>query len=216
MQSFFFWRNWSREYKIFWHILIILFLGSLAFMWSGYFLVPEGLTEWHTHQAQKTVESVTHTFESGNFEFAVPIESYSILEYFYAGPLQINTVSSYIGVVVLAIMSILIFAVITTFQRFWYYVGTGLLVLFIVSMRLDVLELFGQRNFIPTIAAVIVFVSVSFYFNAFNTTANFTVRILSFLLLTVGLGSTIHFFAAVEHPFYTCQSAALFLHFCLR
>lgn len=201
MQSFFFWRNWSREYKIFWHILIILFLGSLAFMWSGYFLVPEGLTEWHTHQAQKTVESVTHTFESGNFEFAVPIESYSILEYFYAGPLQINTVSSYIGVVVLAIMSILIFAVITTFQRFWYYVGTGLLVLFIVSMRLDVLELFGQRNFIPTIAAVIVFVSVSFYFNAFNTTANFTVRILSFLLLTVGLGSTIHFFAAVEHPF---------------
>ena len=120
-------------------------------MWSGYFRVPQGLTDWHTRQAQKTVESVTHTFEAGNFEFAVPIESYATLEYFYAGPLKINTVSSYIFVAVLAIMSIMIFAIITTFPRFWFYVGTGLLVLFIVSMRLDVLGLFGQRNFIATI-----------------------------------------------------------------
>lgn len=201
MQSFFFWKNWSREYKIFWHILIILFLGGLVFMWSGYFRVPEGLTEWHTHQVQKTVESITHTFESGNFEFAVPIESYATLEYFYAGPLQINTISPYIGVAVLAVMVILLFSVITTFPRFWYYVGTGLFVLFIVSLRLDVLELFGQRNFIATIVTVIIFVSVSFYFNAFNTTASLTIRVLSFLLLTVGLGIIIHFCSAVERPF---------------
>lgn len=201
MQSFFFWRTWKREYKIFWFILITLFVGSLVFMWSGYFRVPQGLTDWHTHQAQKTVESVTHTFEIGNFEFAVPIESYATVEYFYAGPLKIDTLSSYIFVAMLASMSILLFAVITTFSRFWYYVGTGLLVLFIVSMRLDVLALFGQRNFIATIAAVFAFVSVSFYFNAFNTTANFTVRVLSFLVLTVGLGVIIHFFSGVEHPF---------------
>jgi hypothetical protein len=201
MQSFFFWRTWTREYKVFWFILIVLFLSSLVFMWSGYFRVPQGLTDWHTQQVQKTVEGVTHTFEAGNFEFAVPIESYSTLEYFYAGPLKIDIISSYIFVAVLAFMSILIFAVITTFSRFWYYVGTGLLVLFIVSMRLDVLELFGQRNFIATIITVVVFGSVSFYFNAFNTAASFTVRVLSFLLLTTGLGVIIHFFSAVEHPF---------------
>ncbi len=201
MQSFFFWRTWNREYKIFWHILIVLFLGSLAFMWSGYFRVPQGLTDWHTQQAQKTVEGITHTFETGNFEFAVPVESYSTLEYFYAGPLKINTISSYIFVAVLAFMSILMFAVITTFSRFWYYVGTGLFVLFIVSMRLDVLELFGQRNFIAAIITVVVFVSVSFYFNAFNTTASFTSRVMSFLLLTAGLGMIIHYFSSVEHPF---------------
>jgi hypothetical protein len=201
MQSFFFWRSWTREYKIFWFLLLMLFTGSLVFLWSGYFRVPQGLTEWHTHQAQKTVESVTHTFETGNFEFAVPIESYTTLEYFYAGPLTISTLSSYIFVAVLALMSILIFAVITTFSRFWYYVGTGLLILFIVSMRLDVLALFGERNFIATIITVVVFGSASFYFNAFNTTATFTLRILSFSLLTTGLGIVIHYFSGVEHPF---------------
>lgn len=201
MQSFFFWRTWNREYKAFWHVLIVLFFGALIFMWSGYFRVPQGLTEWHTQQAQKTADGITHTFEVGNFEFAVPIESYTTLEYFYAGPLQVDTLSSYILVAVLALMSILLFAIITTLPRFWYYVGTGLFVLFIVSMRLDVLELFGYRNFVATLITVVVFVSVSFYFNAFRTTASFTTRVLSFFLLTTGLAVVINYSSGVEHPF---------------
>lgn len=201
MQSFLFWKTWNREYRILWTILIILFLSSLVFMWSGYFRVPQGLMEWHTQSAQKTIESVSHTFETGNFEFVVPIDSYSTVEYFYAGPLRINPLSSYIFIVVLALMSILIFAVITTLPRFWYYVGTGLFVLFIVSIRLDVLELFGQRNFIVPIVTVIIFVTVSFYFNAFNTTAAFVTRVLTFLALTTGLVVVIHYFSAINHPF---------------
>ncbi len=201
MQSFFFWKNWNREYRILWQILIVLFFASLIFMWSGYFRVPQGITDLEIQETQKNIESITHTFEVGNFEFAVPIESYATLEYFYAGPLKINILISYVFVGVLALMSILLFSVITTLPRFWYYVGTGLFVLFIVSMRLDVLELFGQRSFIATIVTVIAFVSASFYFNAFNTAASFTVRLVSFLLLTTGLAAIIYFFSSVEHPF---------------
>lgn len=201
MQSFFFWKNWNREYKTLWYILGALFIGSIILMWSGYFNVPQGLTDWSTYQNQKTIDDVTHVFEVGNFEFAVPIEMYSTLEYFHAGPLKINTFASYVFVAVIAIMGIFLFTIITTLPRFWYYVGTGLFILFIISMRLDVLEIFGQRNFIPAIATSIVFVSVSFYFNAFNTTAGFTVRLLTFVGLTTALGLTIQFFSGVDHPF---------------
>ena len=201
MQSLFFWKTWTREYRIFWYILSALFTASLIFLWIGYLNVPQGLTDWHTHQVQKTVEGVTHTFEAGNFEFAIPIDSYITTEYFSAGPLKMSPVSSYIFVVVLAIMSIFLFTIITTLTRFWYYVGTGLFVLFIVSIRLDVLELFGQQNFIATICTVILFVAISFYFNAFNTAASFTRRFISFLILTFGLAIVIHLFSGVEHPF---------------
>lgn len=201
MQSLFFWKSWTREYRIFWYILSALFFASLIFLWGGYLNVPQGLTDWHTHPVQKTVEGITHTFEVGNFEFAVPIDSFTTTEYFYAGPLKLSSVSSYIFVVVFATMSILLFSIITTLPRFWYYVGTGLFVLFIVSIRLDVLELFGQRNFIATIVTVTLFVSVSFYFNAFNTTVNFTTRFISFLILASGLAIVIHFFSGIEHPF---------------
>lgn len=201
MHSFFFWKNWTREYKTFWYILSMVFICSMILMWTGYFRVPQGLTDWNTHQNQKTIEDVTHVFEVGNFEFAVPIEMYSTLGYFNAGPLKINTSVSYAFAAVLVVMGIFLFTIITTLPRFWYYVGTGLFILFIVSLRLDVLEILGQRNFIPAIAASIVFVSVSFYFNAFNTAASFTIRWVTFGGLTILSGLVIYFFSGIDHPF---------------
>lgn len=201
MQSLFFWKNWNREYKTIWYVLVALFIGSLLLLWSGYFRVPQGLTDWNIYQNQKTIEDVTHVFEVGNFEFAVPIEMYSTVEYFNAGPLKINTTVSYLFAGVIAVLGIFLFTIITTLPRFWYYVGTGLFILFIVSLRLDVLEIFGQRNFTPAIVTSAVFVSISFYFNAFNTAASFTIRLLTFGALTLTLAFIIYFFAAVEFPF---------------
>lgn len=201
MQSFFFWRTWNREYKTLWYILFTLFLGSLIIMWSGYFRVPQGLTDWNTYQNQKTIEDVTHVFEVGNFEFAVPIDMYSTLEYFNAGPLKINATVSYVFAGVLSLMGIFLFSIITALPRFWYYVGTGLFILFIVSLRLDVLEIFGQRNFIPAIVTSMVFTAISFYFNAFNTTARFSVRLFTFAGLAFIVGLIVYFFSGVDQPF---------------
>lgn len=201
MQSLFFWKNWTREYKFWWYALIVLLLAGLIFLWAGYFRAPQGLTAWDTYQDQQTIESISHTFDVGNFEFVVPIDSYTTFEYYHAGPLQVSTTTSYIFVAVLALMSMVLLTVITTLPRFWYYTGVGLFVLFLVSMRLDVLGLFGQRNFTPVIVTAVVFIAVSFYFNAFNTTASFTLRALVFLALTAVLGIIVHFCSAVEHPF---------------
>lgn len=201
MQSLFFWKNWTREYKFWWYALIVLLLAGLIFLWAGYFRAPQGLTAWNTYQDQQNIESISHTFDVGNFEFVVPIDSYTTFEYYHAGPLQVSTTTSYIFVAVLALMSMVLLTVITTLPRFWYYTGVGLFVLFLVSMRLDVLGLFGQRNFTPVIVTAVVFIAVSFYFNAFNTTASFTLRALVFLALTAVLGIIVHFCSDVEHPF---------------
>lgn len=201
MQSLFFWKNWTREYKFWWYALIVLLLAGLVFLWAGYFRAPQGLTAWNTYQDQQNIESISHTFDVGNFEFVVPIDSYTTFEYYHAGPLQVSTTTYYIFVAVLALMSIVLLTVITTLPRFWYYTGVGLFVLFLVSMRLDVLGLFGQRNFTPVIVTAVVFIAVSFYFNAFNTTASFTFRALVFLTLTAVLGIIVHFCSDVEHPF---------------
>lgn len=201
MQSLFFWKNWNKEYRVLWIALMLAFVSGLAFLWYGYTQGPEALVQWDKYQNQKTVEGVTHVFEVGNFELAVPIESYITLEYFNAGALQPNTTASYIFVVVLVLGSLILFTVISTLPRFWYYVGTGLFILFIVSLRLEVLELFGARNQLTTLATVCVYVALSFYFNAFYTSASFTLRFIYFTLLTAVLGMFIHFFATVEFPF---------------
>jgi hypothetical protein len=200
MRSFFFWNTWNKEYRTLWHMLMVIFIASILFLWYGYFQAPEKLTDWNKYQEQKTRESISHVFEVGNFEFVIPIDSYTTFEYFNAGPLHISTLPSRIFVITLILMGILLFTVITTFSRFWYFVGTGLFILFIVSLRLDVLELFGYRNLMATIATVIVYVAVSFYFNSFNTTAGFTLRLLTFLSLTILLGVIIYFYSGIEYP----------------
>ncbi len=201
MQSLFFWKNWNTEYRTLWHILIVVFIAAIAYFWYGYFQGAGTLVHWDKYQNQKTIEGVTHTFDVGNFELAVPIESYVTHEFFNASALHPNLTASYSFTIVLILAGILLFTIITTLPRFWYYVGTGLFVLFLVSLRLDVLALFGERNQIPTILTAVIFIAVSFYFNAFNTSARFYVRLFCFLALTALLGVLIYFFADVTHPF---------------
>src|SRR5687768_972446 len=109
MQSLMFWKNWNKEYRILWYALMLAFVAGLLFLWYGYAQGPQGLVQWDKYQNQKTVESITHVFEVGNFELAVPIESYITLEYFNAGALQPNAIASYIFITVLAIGSIILF-----------------------------------------------------------------------------------------------------------
>lgn len=201
MQSLVFWKKWTREYKTWWYALIITLLGTLLSMWIGYFRAPQDLMQWNTYQDQQNIESIDHTFEAGNFEFVVPIDSFTTFEYFNAGPLEINPTIAYVFLVLLALVSVVLLTVITTLPRFWYYVGIGLFILFLVSVRLDVLSIFGQRNFTPVILTAILFVAASFYFNSFNTTASFTVRALTFLLITTALSCVIAFSSEVPYPF---------------
>lgn len=201
MPSLFFWKNWTKEYRLFWIVLMIAFAGSLLFLWYGYFQGPEALVKWDKYQNQKTVEGITHVFEVGNFEFSVPIESYVTLEYFNAGALQPNIVASYIFVVMLALTGIVLFAVITTLPRFWYYAGTGLFILFLVSLRLEVLGLFGVRSQLATLIVVCLYVALSFYFHAFSTATSFTVRLACFSIVTGLVALVIRFYAAAEYPF---------------
>lgn len=201
MRVLWFWNSWPKEYRILWYGFVTVFIGALLFLWSGYFTGANGVIEWEKFQDQKTIETVSHSFLTGNFEFSIPIESYITFEYFNGGSIHPNTIASYIFISTLVLASILLLTVITTFNRFWYIVGTGLFILFIVSLRLEVLRLFGYSGQWASITVIAFYVVVSFYFNAFNTVARFTVRLISFLLITLVLGVVIYFFAGVPFPF---------------
>jgi hypothetical protein len=201
MQSPWFWKQWSKEYQRIGYGTALLFLASLLFLWFSYGKGPNSVIHWNKFHDQKTVETVSHTFEVGNFEFSIPIESYLTYEYFNGSSLEPNTLALNIFVLMLVLASVLLLTVITTFERFWYFIGTGLFILFIASLRLDVIRLFGLTGQWTTIGTLIVYVIVSYYFNSFNTVATFTFRLITFLSITLILGLSIYFFSGVEFPF---------------
>jgi hypothetical protein len=201
MQSRWFWNTWSPEYRVIWYGVSTLFVGALLFLWFSYFIDTDAVLHWEKFQDQETIETVSHSFQVGGFEFSVPIESYITFEYFNGSSLVPNTKASYLFLVMLVLASMVLLTVITTFERFWFFIGMGLFILFMVSLRLEVLHLFSLTGKWVTISTIILFVTLSFYFNSINRTASFTKRLSSFLVLASLLGVLIYFFSGVPYPF---------------
>jgi hypothetical protein len=200
MESRWFWKSWSKEFRVIGYGVAVLFLGSMLFMWVGYFSGTESVIPWQKVYDQKPIETVAHTFQVGNFEFSVPIESYLTFQYFNGGRVVPNTTASYVFLGVLMLSCILLLATITTFKRFWFFIGTGLFILFIVSLRLEVLRMFGVLNQWFTISVIVVYIGISFLFNSLPT-ISFTKRFISLLGLTIILGGLIQYYSTVDLPF---------------
>jgi hypothetical protein len=202
MQSFFFWKNWHKEYRTIWYVVASVFFLSLIFLWFSYFQGASGVIHWERLQEQKIVETTIHEFNLGPFQLSVPGESYVIFEYFNGSDVSPNTSASYIFLLVFAISVVVLLTLITVLEGLWYYVAMGLFILFVVNLRFEVLGIFGSDNKIPVIAILFLYVAPSFYFNRFKSSAPFIVRLLVFSSVTLLLGISIFFFSSVGYPLY--------------
>lgn len=201
MHARWFWKSWSLDYRVIGYGLTAFFIFSILFLWIGYGLGPEGILSWDVYHHQETLETTSHSFDVGNFELSIPIESYITFEYFNGSSIMPNTTASYIFLAGLVLCSLIILCVITTLERFWYFVGMGLFILFMVSLRLEVLQLFGLTGRVVPVVILIAFILPSFYFNILRPSTPFLLRLLIFSLITVITGFTIHFFSGVDYPF---------------
>jgi hypothetical protein len=202
MQSFFFWNNWHKEYRTIWYVVASVFFLSLIFLWFSYFQGASGVIHWEKLQEQKIVETTIHEFNLGPFHLSVPGESFVIFEYFNGSDLAPNTSASYIFLIVFAISVVVLLTLITVLEGLWYYIAMGLFILFVVSLRFEVLGIFGLNNKLPVIGILVLYTVASFYFNRFKSSTPFVVRLLVFSSITLLVGISICFFSSVGYPLY--------------
>lgn len=202
MQSIFFWKDWTKEYRLIGYCLAAVFVFSLVFYWISYWRGIDGIVHWDTIQEQKIVETTVHSFRLGPFNLDVPADSYVIFEYFNGSFPDPNTTASYIFLGVMIISAVVLITVITTLEGFWFFGGMALVIFFIVSLRLEVVGLFGMYNRVPLVVVLVLYGAGCFYFNRFARGAPFTTRLLYFTALAVITGVCIAFFSSVELPLY--------------
>ena len=75
-------------------------------------------------------------------------------------------------------------------------------ILFIVGFRLELLQVFGLTNKIPTVIVLVMYIPLSFYLHAFNTSVTFITRIALFSLITLFVGIGLISFAQAPLPAY--------------
>lgn len=196
-----FWSNWVPEYKNLLYGAFALLLFSLGLLWYYYVTGPAGVVQWEKLHDQKTVETISHTFDVGSFEFSIPIESFVSYEYFNGSSYRVDYFAAYSFVIVLFVVANLLLALVTTFRRFWFLVGCGLFILFVISLRPEVFRIAGIYGQWPTVVILLLYLVPAFYFHAFRMSTSFVARLATFLMITLGLGIVIHFLALVEYPF---------------
>ncbi|MBK5280080.1 MAG: hypothetical protein JJE09_14575, partial [Bacteroidia bacterium] len=166
MYSIQFWKSWPLVYqRIFW-VLASLLLFSLLYVWFSFFLSPAPTLTWQYIQERDLLEVPVHTFQTGLFELTIKGDNYIIFERLLGNDLTPSPISAYTFLSILVISALLLLSIITTLKRFWYSIGMGLFILFIVGFRLELLQFLGLTNKIPTIIVLLIYVSISFYFHA--------------------------------------------------
>jgi hypothetical protein len=202
MTSLFFWNSWVKEYRIVWYALAAAFVFALGFMWYSYAEGTSSVIEWQKLQEQKVIDAEVHSFRLGPFVLNVPGESYIILEHLHGSSIQPNETASYIFLAVVFLAVVVILTIITTLERMWYYVAMGVFIVFLVTLRFEVLGLLGLYNKFTPAIIVALYVVPAFYFNRFRPTTPFVIRLLTFLGITAAVAAAIGFLSNEPLPYY--------------
>lgn len=196
-----FWVTWSTGYKRIFFTITFLAVTSLALLWISYYQTPGPAIPTEQYQQLETQEIAVHSFSFAGITLTTTGDNYLLFEYLKGGAFTVNRVTSYLFLGLLTTAMVMLLSVVTTLGRFWYFVGMGLFILFIVGFRLETTFLFNLSNKVPTIAVLALFGGVSYYFHFFNRNVSFQARLACFSLLTFAFLIAFLFFSKTKDPF---------------
>lgn len=200
-RSILFWLDWPRPHRIIFLLTLAGLCLAITAMWWSYSQTPGPTFTLQTIQDAELLEIPVHRFQKGIFELAVVGNNYVVFERLLGSPIEVPTSAAYAFVFFLLFSVPLLLAVFTTLSRFYYLVCMGIFILFIASLRLEALQLFGQTNKVPTVILLSVYVLTSFYLFYFLKSVTFLQRYLIFVLITFGFALVVYFFSGVSLPF---------------
>ncbi|MCZ8353977.1 MAG: hypothetical protein O9340_04535 [Cyclobacteriaceae bacterium] len=196
-----FWKNWSKEFRFHYFILVglalLCLIGSVVYFFWG----VEAVIQWQSFQEQKEIEIALHEFTIGNFTITIPASVYVVFEFFQGGKLDPHLFTAYFFVGALWLCFIYMQTIFSALERFSYYAGLTLLILFLVGLRLEVLKVFGLPGQWFPVFVIALFTLVSYYINKFKPAWSFQKRLLTFSGITVVVLASILLGSQVPLPF---------------
>lgn len=182
-------------------MLLLLLAGSIlyfiAVMWLGAELVIDWQTRANLESVQVPLFNRTHPL----LDMELETSSYVVRQTFWGSELRVNLWPAHILLIAAAVGLSVTLAVISSLRRFWYIIGMGLFCVLIVSLRLEQIMLFGRIDKTADIIIFLLFLPLSYYFQAIRPSVDLPVRVLAFGLLFVLIGVLIWLFASASVPF---------------
>jgi len=201
MKFKFYWDSWDKEYKVYYKVLMALILLLLVVNTAFLFLGNDLSIEWLVNSSLKPLDLVLEGFPQLGSQFDFNAQLFLVDQKFIGKQLVLNPMSSYIYLLLVVFGLLICLTSLTYLGKFWYTVSMGLFMVLMISLRIELLGVFGFDDQTITIVVFLVYAIVSYYFNAINGGVSMLWRFLSFLGLTTIVGVLIYLFSSVSNPF---------------
>ncbi|MFO0489041.1 MAG: tetratricopeptide repeat protein [Cyclobacteriaceae bacterium] len=196
-----FWASWPATFRLLFQFLLVVATISVIWMWWSWYETPAPAIRWENYQQLEREPVATHYIERGLARLPVESSTYVLLERFLPSALHVPTHFQIAFLVAVTLAIIFLLAVISTFSRFWFLLAMSIVILFIVSLRLESLELWGISNKIVPLSVMTAVVGAGLLFQFRFMGATLTTRLLAFGAVIMAIGIFIEIGAKVEHPF---------------
>ncbi len=200
MSSLFFWKEWSRSYRLLYLGSLLLVLVALILLMLAWGRGIDNVVSWNILSELNNLPVTLHTFTDGLLDFAVPGTAYAVSEQFVTSAMQVRPGMAVALLTGVCLAFVLLFSALTRFDRTRYLVGMGGLILGLAFFRFEMLEVpgLGSNGLFLILAGA--FGAVSYYFHAFRSDVQIPVRMAVFGGLAVMVVAVLAAFSPVAHP----------------
>lgn len=198
MDNFFFWKSWNSEYRVLFYIAAGLLIAANLFLGFVYFSGIDFLQNWGSIQELATVPVNLHKFTDHYHEFQVKTINYLIYEKYTATNIAFPKAIVAVYVSILLIGITLYNTFLTTFSKYFYYIGTFLLMVFLATLNLDLLGIFEGSSKAILISFIIVLCGTSYAIYNFYYELTILKRFAIFLGLNILLFGGIYILSPLE------------------
>lgn len=201
MEDLFFWKNWKSSHRLLVLFFLSLSLLSIVFLLAGWTWGIDAVISWSTGIEYKTVQTSVDSFMHNLVNYNININTFLINEKFEAGPIEVNPLSSYLFLLMVTLGFILLLTAVTYLDIFWFGLGLAFFLVFLATMKTELLSIFGMQNRTTLVIAIFTFLGVSYYFQSFKPDTALIRRFLIFAVLIFLYAVVIAIGSSEENPF---------------
>ncbi len=202
MENFKFWDNWElglqRSFKFYGITLFAVAIFLFVAAWRS----PAPTITWQYLQERETTEKPVHQFQTGPFSLQVSADNTIIFEKLLGNEIWVQTwpVYVYLGCVLIGL--ILLITILSTLSRFWFFIGSGLLIFLFTSLQLQLLYVLKQENQSATVFIMMIIIGTGLLFQYYFQEAGFFKRLLVFSLAITASFVLLAFLSKAPNPLH--------------
>ncbi|GAB4054903.1 tetratricopeptide repeat protein [Spirosoma litoris] len=200
MSSLFFWKAWSRTYRLTYLFSFIVFCISLVAFVIAWLRGLGNVVSWDVLSELNELPIIFHSFSDGILGYAVNGKAYAVSEQFVASAMQVRPVLATAFLIGICIAFVLLISAITRFDRIRYLIGMAILILGLAFFRWEMLEVPGLGSNYLFLLLTFLFGTTSYYFHAFRSDYPIAIRLGVFGVLTLGVSLALSALSPVKFP----------------